>query len=182
MADEPLTIRGINWRETFPFTNLFRAFRVAIHPSKLVLALAALLLLYVGGRVLDGLWLVADRAVPGEVVAFEAFQTGSHSGQKFDDFRKMQRERVETEYAAILQKYRLIEDHDSAMKAAHNGDALGRIKDALIQVRDAAKKEADKTHDVELAAVKKLSGDAQSAAKKGADDRYTSTVQSAFEN
>ena len=29
MADEPLTIRGINWREAFPFTNLFRAFRIS---------------------------------------------------------------------------------------------------------------------------------------------------------
>src|SRR5688500_6222124 len=57
MADEAQTIRGINWRDAFPFTQLFKAFRVAVHPSKLVLALTALLLLYFGGRVLDGLWL-----------------------------------------------------------------------------------------------------------------------------
>ena len=41
MADEAQTIRSINWREVFPFTNLFKAFRVAVHPSKLVLALTA---------------------------------------------------------------------------------------------------------------------------------------------
>ena len=45
MADEPQQIRGINWRETFPFTHLFRAFRVAVHPSKLMLGLIALLIL-----------------------------------------------------------------------------------------------------------------------------------------
>lgn len=56
MADESGVMRGINWREAFPFTNIFRAFRIAIHPSKLVLALVALLLLYFGGRALDGLW------------------------------------------------------------------------------------------------------------------------------
>src|SRR5688572_32788643 len=56
MADEAQTIRSINWREVFPFTNLFKAFRVAVHPSKLVLALAALLLIYFGGRILDGIW------------------------------------------------------------------------------------------------------------------------------
>ena len=39
MADESHVIRGINWRETFPFTQIFRAFRVAIHPTKLILAL-----------------------------------------------------------------------------------------------------------------------------------------------
>jgi hypothetical protein len=56
MADEAQTIRSINWREVFPVTNLFKAFRVAVHPSKLVLALAALLLIYFGGRILDGIW------------------------------------------------------------------------------------------------------------------------------
>ena len=42
MADEAATVRSIDWRELFPFTNLFRAFRVAIHPSKLIIALVAL--------------------------------------------------------------------------------------------------------------------------------------------
>jgi hypothetical protein len=56
MADEAQTVRSINWREVFPFTNLFKAFRVAVHPSKLFLALAALLLIYFGGRILDVCW------------------------------------------------------------------------------------------------------------------------------
>src|SRR5262245_30960065 len=58
MADEQqgIVIRNIDWREVFPFTQLFRAFRVAVHPSKLILALVALLAIYVGGRVLDGVW------------------------------------------------------------------------------------------------------------------------------
>ena len=56
MADEAQTIRSINWREVFPFTHLFRAFRIAVHPSKLLLALAALLLVYAGGRILDAAW------------------------------------------------------------------------------------------------------------------------------
>ena len=41
MVDEASSIRNINWREVFPFTLIFRSFRVAIHPSKLVLALVA---------------------------------------------------------------------------------------------------------------------------------------------
>src|SRR3954463_2937622 len=56
MADEVQTIRSINWREVFPFTNLFKAFRVAVHPSKLFLALAALLLIYFAGPVLAASW------------------------------------------------------------------------------------------------------------------------------
>ncbi len=57
MADETQALRNINWREVFPFTNLFRTFRVAIHPSKLALAVAMLVLLYIGGRSLDAVWL-----------------------------------------------------------------------------------------------------------------------------
>jgi hypothetical protein len=67
MADESQQIRGIHWREAFPFTHLFRAFRIAIHPSKLVLGLIALLALYAGGRLLDGLWSAQSLAVTSEV-------------------------------------------------------------------------------------------------------------------
>jgi hypothetical protein len=66
MADEAQTIRSINWREVFPFTHLFRAFRIAVHPSKLLLALAALLLIYAGGRTLDAVWPEKYKSPPGE--------------------------------------------------------------------------------------------------------------------
>ncbi|HSZ56178.1 MAG TPA: hypothetical protein VK797_10990 [Tepidisphaeraceae bacterium] len=56
MADEAVTLRDINWREAFPFTHLFRAFRVAVHPSKLVIALVALGCLWCGGLILDVVW------------------------------------------------------------------------------------------------------------------------------
>ena len=56
MADESQILRGIDWREAFPFTHLFRAFRIAIHPSKLVLGLLLILTVYLGGRILDGIW------------------------------------------------------------------------------------------------------------------------------
>ncbi len=56
MADESQAIRAINWRETFPFTHIFRAFRIAIHPSKLVLGLLLIFSLYAGGRILDAVW------------------------------------------------------------------------------------------------------------------------------
>ena len=75
MADDAQTqtIRSINWRDVFPFTHLFRAFRIAVHPSKLLLALVALLLIYLGGRVLDGAWprdyKLTDRDEIGRYVA-----------------------------------------------------------------------------------------------------------------
>ena len=56
MAEQKITIGDIEWRAFMPFTHLFRAFRVAIHPTKLLLGLAAILLMYVGGRGLDLIW------------------------------------------------------------------------------------------------------------------------------
>ncbi|MGE5608643.1 MAG: hypothetical protein ACM359_05290 [Bacillota bacterium] len=78
MADEPQVLRGINWREAFPFMHIFRAFRIAIHPSKLVLALLTVVCLYLGGRVLDALWVRGYRAVPGEVVLYERAATADN--------------------------------------------------------------------------------------------------------
>jgi len=59
MANQPetrkaeITLAGVNWLEAFPFTNLFRTFRLAIQPVKLLLALAGVIACYVGGWLLD---------------------------------------------------------------------------------------------------------------------------------
>ena len=42
--------------ELFLFTRIFRAFRIAVRPSKILLALAALVCMYAGGRTLDAMW------------------------------------------------------------------------------------------------------------------------------
>jgi hypothetical protein len=57
MHDDPRTLRSIDFRAVFPVLNLFRAFRIAIHPPKLLLALAMVLLLYGVGRTMDAMWL-----------------------------------------------------------------------------------------------------------------------------
>ena len=56
MAEQKITIGAVDWRALLPFTHVFRAFRIAIHPTKLILAVAAILLMYLGGRGLDLVW------------------------------------------------------------------------------------------------------------------------------
>lgn len=56
MPEETRTIRSVDWRGVFPFLHLFRAFRVAMHPSKLLLALGFLVLVYGLGRGMDWVW------------------------------------------------------------------------------------------------------------------------------
>lgn len=53
MSDVPQELRRISWGECFGFTHLFRAFRLAIHPTKLLLAFCGVLLTYGTGRAMD---------------------------------------------------------------------------------------------------------------------------------
>src|SRR3712207_4500531 len=102
MADtDPQAIRAINWREVFPFMHIFRAFRVAVHPSKLVLGLLMLLTLYVGGRVLDAVWPSGHLPNHGELAAYETFVGGEDRGD-FADRVRATRERNQRTYADSL--------------------------------------------------------------------------------
>ncbi len=56
MADERSEIRRIHWGEVFSFTQIFRSFKLAIHPSKLVLGVAAIMLVFLVGAGMDWIW------------------------------------------------------------------------------------------------------------------------------
>lgn len=139
MADDRITLSGINWRDTFTFTHLFRTFRVAVHPSKLMLGLLLVLSLYLGGRLLDRVWTVNSRAVPGEVQAYAAWNANERSGS-FADRRKDIRDGVEREYARLLRTHEVVDSQNAANDAARSADRLGelsdRIKTALRNDRD----------------------------------------------
>ena len=150
MADEPHVIRGINWRETFPWTNIFRGFRVAIHPSKLMLALCAIVIIFVGGYILDSLWTAHSRAVPGELGLYEM----SGGGEAFDTARVASRKSVESEYARLLVEYKVFEKPEDAMKSAEAVDHRGDLKEKIIAARNDAIKAADEAKKKSLEAAK----------------------------
>lgn len=56
MHEDSRTIKSIDWRAVFPFLHLFRAFRIALQPSKLFLGLALILVTYACGRTMDAVW------------------------------------------------------------------------------------------------------------------------------
>jgi hypothetical protein len=67
---------------------LFRGFRLAIDPSKLALALALILLLFLGGRLMDGIWPNKHRAIVDEMGTTElvAYQLTTTSNRVDTDF------------------------------------------------------------------------------------------------
>jgi hypothetical protein len=94
MADDNLTLRNIDWRNVFPFVRLMRAFRVAVHPSKLVLALLAIVIIYLAGRGLDSIWPREHRAVPLEIESIYQPLMSSGSGHSFRTRRAEVRQQV----------------------------------------------------------------------------------------
>jgi hypothetical protein len=181
MPDEAVTIRAINWREAFPFTHLFRAFRVAIHPSKVVLALVALLLLYCGGRMLDVIWPAHDRAVPGEVASYEIFQKRAHAGESFSDYRDQARKAIESSYAQTLLAYKIVPDQTAADNAARDGSYLGQLKNAIKNDRDSAASDAARASLAQKREAEKLSPADRDARIKSIDTAYTAAVRSAYD-
>jgi hypothetical protein len=70
MQEQPAELQRINWSSCFAFTQIFRTFKMALHPSKLGLALAAVLLTFALGKVLDRVWSSRYEPVANEVNAF----------------------------------------------------------------------------------------------------------------
>jgi len=199
MADEALVIRGINWQETLPFTNIFSAFRVAIHPSKLVLALMAIVALFLGGWVLDELWPASHRAVvisPPPVfsqpldrlsalaaapvdfslVAFPTTEIEMFSGNRRGDFaarRSQMRDSVVRDYAILLQDLKIEPNRDKAMAAARDGADYDKIKDKLLADRNVLVDTAEKTRKQAVDAAEEIRKQAVDAARnKPAAERY----------
>ena len=137
MADDSqVTLRDINWREAFPFTNLFRGFRVAVHPSKLMLGLMLLLGLYIGGRVLDAVWSNNSKANYAEVLAYEQYRYQHDPAESFEAQRDLTRIHHITEYADRLQAAGVVSDREQAVDAARHGKYLSDLLSRQIDLRN----------------------------------------------
>lgn len=135
MPDEPQAIRAIDWKSAFPFTLIFRSFRVAIHPSKLVLALLALVLIYFGGRVLDAVWPASHRAVPTELAIYFDTRDDADPSKAFVTRRNDARDQV-------------VRAHTSRLELIQKpSGTLGDIKAAILKQRDDTVVQANKLYD-----------------------------------
>jgi hypothetical protein len=111
-----------------------------------MLALAALLCLYLGGRVLDMMWPIQDRAIPGfggetsEVKAFEEWRARSGAAAReersFADGRKSRRRQLEEQYAAALVSSGVQADEKRARQMAERGEGLGDLRKRMEEERD----------------------------------------------
>lgn len=152
MTEERLVVREIDWKSIIPFTLLFRSFRIAIHPSKLALALLALAALWGGGNVLDSFWLAEYRAVPNEVSLYDQAQHSDDPAAEFRSERDSARAAAQGDFDARLAmigkpggtladiKYQLVQtrklrvdDADAFMKSALMAPNLDAARQASIR-------------------------------------------------
>ena len=155
-------LRGIDWRATFPFVHLFRGFRVAIHPSKLLLALAAVLIIYTIGRSLDGVWADRDKAYPGEIEAFDAaLSRGSLRGYGAERDRL----RAETRDA-----YNVLRTGAAADAADKKSVGMAGVKSYILKRRAAAVANVDKDYKATVAAANKQKAAADKVNDGAAED------------
>lgn len=169
MADHGTVVRGIDYKATFPFIHLFRGFRLAIDPTKIAMAMAALILLYLGGRVLDAVWPQNHRAVTGELAMY------SYDSNHF----RAQRDRLAARRTEVLQsdlkdlghadwkptlhnvKTALEERRNRQTKAAHDiFDALpaGMKSPAAQNVLDGAVRSANAEYAADLSSARQTAG------------------------
>jgi hypothetical protein len=130
MAEEGQVIRGINWQETFPFLNIFRAFRIAVHPSKLLFGLILLLLLCLGGSVLDSIWPYRSCALPGEIAMSAVYR---QENRDLADWRTQMLNADDAEYAQRLLAANVPAGvtRDQAMDAAPERAHLKELQDSI---------------------------------------------------
>ncbi|MGD0389862.1 MAG: hypothetical protein ABSC42_13010, partial [Tepidisphaeraceae bacterium] len=155
MADEGQIIRGIDWRQAFPFTHIFRSFRIAIHLSKLALGLALLLSVYFGGQIIDCAWPARARAVPGEIAEYQAIANGNDQST-LTAWRDQAQKSIDESYAQTLIGYAIVAKsetespeayHTRVLEEARKGHFLSQVWDHIGDRLEGAKAAATKQYD-----------------------------------
>ena len=91
MADESQQLPRVNWNEVFAFTHVFKSFRMAIHVSKLALALAAVLLIWLWASILDPVSGWMGTSVPdGEIVQYMSPPTDFEKWQDSTELKRIE--------------------------------------------------------------------------------------------
>ncbi len=140
ITNNRVMLEKINWREAFPFVHLFRTFRLAIHPSKLAFALSAVLICYMGGRLMD--WFSGKQVVvekPYYTLRLPADEIQrfilSRTMVDFDSWRRQTIQKNRKALERAVEKY-LEKDSEQASRLVRKGQALDALFAKLEVMQD----------------------------------------------
>jgi hypothetical protein len=128
-----VVLESINWRQALPFTHIFRTFRLAITPSKLILALIGVFACFLGGSFLDlivGNRVVLEKPFYDLSVPADEIQKyiDSPTMVEFDRWRKQAKDQNQQMLSSALTRHLqptketqdLADDNDQAMSNLAN--------------------------------------------------------------
>ena len=147
MAEEQQTVRNVNWNEVFGFTQIFKSFKMAVHPSKLVLCLAALIVVFATGLVLDTIWRVGGGYVyPGEILNHATTPSAKFDRDKEKRRgRKQMREQAAELLATAQKQFKTLKDYEvDAIVDTGIDKPSEYLKSAFTERRDKEEKKLDK--------------------------------------
>jgi hypothetical protein len=156
MNDGKNQVNAINWTAVFGFSHIFKSFRIAIHPSKILLGLAAVMAIYFSGRVLDRIWGWSGQSIPdGDIVAYISNDEPAYE----DAVKKWNDGKVDK--AVLLKAERRAERHDldSIATAGVAGPDLSKaLKEAITKYNNDKSEVYDPTKIDEQAKIDKKKG------------------------
>ncbi|MGN6370295.1 MAG: hypothetical protein ACTHN5_18730 [Phycisphaerae bacterium] len=79
-------VAAVNWSSVLEFTQLFRGFRLAISPAKVLLALLAILAIYTAGRGFDAVW--GPQVYDGEIENFTMQRPEQYRATRTDELER----------------------------------------------------------------------------------------------
>lgn len=142
MPDENAESRRICWSDLLPFTPIFRGFKLAIDVRKLILATAAVLIIYLSGRVLDGIWpkgssvVVSDDGVSELLVFLKSDLNCAETSKWIKDVGKKKSSTRAGVFDTLLNQSRSValELNEATLRLSPGGVIRGLIHAAGVKV------------------------------------------------
>ncbi len=161
MADEQHEIRHIRWNEVFSFTQVFKGFRLAIHPSKLVLALMAIIIIFAGGWVMDKAWSLGQvNVLEGEIAYFTQVPSAD-----FREVVKAWKDSRLDEAKGLWQDWEVEEGRLMGFRKSFDGRLRTAFDEALTEANKEAGRQPGGRPDTDKDDWAELLGDARQAFK-----------------
>jgi len=145
MAEDRDIVRGVSWNEVFGFTHVFKTFKMAWQLGKILLALAAIVLTYALGRVMDPIWSVAsDCAVVREGEAWLYWRAPNRAAFLAEQEKWLETDRVEALRSQMTAAGFEDEKARTMIREEGFGDAADALKEKLEENYENRKKEIEK--------------------------------------
>ncbi|MEX2215156.1 MAG: hypothetical protein WD768_13565 [Phycisphaeraceae bacterium] len=93
-------LEEVDWPAVLPWLKIFRCFRMAMHPGKLVLAMILLTSMFLTGKVMD--FIAGDAAPAGEIDQYRQLRYGLQTPGEFEKWKESRRRTSDDALAVLL--------------------------------------------------------------------------------